>query len=165
MKKSELKQIIRESIKELVLNEAIPCQCHYGSGGHAFPMTCYEYGPQGVCCNHFYVKHTMCCSQALGGIGHNPHPMCNDMHCGNLQNTTCFDVGGHIGEPGGGYGGDPDSEDFLSRDDLDIPKNTLTFVDAKKRVKSKMPQVGYDRENIKFDRPEKDEKNIRKTYS
>ncbi len=119
MKKSELKQIIRESIKELVLNEAIPCQCHYGSGGHAFPMTCYEYGPQGVCCNHFYVKHTMCCSQALGGIGHNPHPMCNDMHCGNLQNTTCFDVGGHIGGPGGGYDGDPDSEDFLSRDDLE----------------------------------------------
>ena len=152
MKKSELRKIIRESIKEAMLNEGIPCQCF--AGGQV--MTCYTMNDYGACCDHYYVRNTKCCSVQNGGVNHRPHAMCNDRPCGSLDNTTCFDVGGMTTGPGG-PGLDPTLEPEIPLDDtqLDFP---LVFKPIKTRVKSKMPQIGYEVD--RFNKPTVDKRNI-----
>ena len=98
MKKTQLKQIIKEELKKVVLNENV-CQCYAGTTR----MSCHTGPPQ---YRNYWVHHGKCCHPNFGGVSFKPHPMCHDMHCGTLDNSTCFDMTtGPIA--GGGTGSAP----------------------------------------------------------
>tara|TARA_R110002012_G_scaffold26763_8_gene86716 strand:+ start:30515 stop:31234 length:720 start_codon:yes stop_codon:yes gene_type:complete len=89
---------LRENIKkELTLLNENTCQCYAGTT----KMSCHT-GPPNY--NNYWVHHQKCCSPTWGGTNFTPHPMCHDMHCGNLDNSTCFD-GMTTGPTGGGVTG------------------------------------------------------------
>ena len=89
---------VNEGNKQM-LNEMYGCACKAGTT----QMTCWDYNSYGACCNHYYVHNSKCCPVDMGGEDHVAHPMCNDMHCGALADTTCFD---NVGNPP--TGGDED---------------------------------------------------------
>lgn len=126
MKKSQLRKLIRESIKKLMLNENIPCQCF--AGGQR--MSCHD-GPPHY--NNYWVRHTVCCPVSEGGSNHKPHAMCHDRPCGSYDNTICFDVGGYTTGPGGGLG-EPGLEPEVGLD------TSIAYTPIKK------PKIDLDRE-------------------
>jgi len=152
MKKSQLRKIIREviieSLDKKLLNENITCQCYAGST----QMTCWDYNSYGACCNHYYVHNSKCCPVSQGGEGHTAHPMCNDMHCGNLANTTCFD--NVVGPGGGGHDNLSKTTSFINPDSgltnrgkehTPTVDSVLTFEPVKGKVKSKKPTLNKER--------------------
>lgn len=138
------RELIQEANKQL-LNENITCQCFAGNT----KMTCWDYNSYGACCNHYFVHNSKCCPTSQGGTDHSPHPMCHDMHCGNLSNTTCFD---NVVNPTTGDGGLWNDE--LETQDLSFDQGG-SFPGYEKEVLNQMKTKDSDFKFIKVKDTEK----------
>tara|TARA_R110001592_G_scaffold299609_1_gene570663 strand:- start:85 stop:528 length:444 start_codon:yes stop_codon:yes gene_type:complete len=78
MKKSQLRKIIRESIRKMMLNE-VQCPCYVGTN-QSPRVGLFCYGATGI-----QMNQGGCCGNSMGSWSKPLHPLCNAKSCNSLN--------------------------------------------------------------------------------